>query len=201
MQQKFQRAQQAERELLMLEWLRGTCTTMLGSSAMARRSKALVAAVLMLGPQGALADEASFLRTLSGSWSGGGSYVRSGGGAPVTVTCAFETAATVSTLKMRGTCRALVVISRSISSDLVISGYNYSGRYLGPEGEANLQGQRSDNSLNLALHWDQPVRGDQDARMEVRLLTPDELTLRTLDQDALTGRSIVTTDLRLRRDK
>jgi hypothetical protein len=102
---------------------------------------------------------------------------------------------------MRGTCRALVVISRSISSDLVVSGYNYSGRHSGPEGEATLQGQHSDNSLDLALHWDQPVRGDQDARMEVRLLAPDELTLRTLDQDALTGRSIVTTDLRLRRDK
>jgi hypothetical protein len=163
--------------------------------------KTMAVAILLLCPQGALANEADFLRALSGSWSGGGSYVRPNGDTPVTVTCNFKSTATASTLIMRGTCRALVVVSRSLDAELRVSGNDYSGRYSGPEGDATLRGVRSGNSLSLTINWHQTVRGDQQARMEISMEASNELTLRTTDMDAAGQRQIVTTDIRLHRDR
>jgi hypothetical protein len=162
--------------------------------------KTLLTVSLLLAPQGALADEAEFLRALSGSWSGGGSYVRPSGNTPVTVNCQLSSTATASSLNMRGTCRALVVLARSLNAELHVTGDEYLGRYVGPEGEATLRGGRSGNSLFVDVHWHRPVRGDQQARMEISLLASSHLTLRTTDVDPAGGRAVVTTDLRLRRD-
>jgi hypothetical protein len=161
----------------------------------------ILATMILLVPQASSASEAEFLRSLSGNWSGGGSYLRPSGAIPVTVRCNFKTSATVATLQMRGTCQALVILSRSLTADLKVSGTTYSGRYSGPEGEASLQGRRSGNSLNLTIEWLQPVRGDHQARMEIELQSPDDLTMLTMDLEEPNGKSILATNLHLRRDR
>lgn len=150
--------------------------------------------------QPALADEAGFLKSIGGSWSGKGMVVTRIGSAPLNVTCKFDTSSNGTSLTMSGLCRGLVVVRRTVSADIRANGTKYSGTYLGPSGRpSSLSGSRSGNSINFAVRWSREVNGDRAAQMTIEKIGNTGLRLRTIDNDPRTGRNVVTSDIRLTR--
>jgi hypothetical protein len=163
---------------------------------------ARVVLILSIGllPSLAAADESSFLQSLQGKWTGKGTVVRRIGTSPINVTCTFALVATGPSLSMRGNCRGLLVISRAISADLRVSGARYNGIYVGPSGgRSGLSGQRQGNTIDLAVRWAKEVNGDRTANMAIQKIAGNSLNLRTIDRDPRTGKSVITSDIALRR--
>ena len=163
-----------------------------------------VRAVLTLSigllPSLAAADESGFLQSLQGNWTGKGTVIRRIGMSPINVTCTFASMATASSLSMRGNCRGLLVISRAISADIKVSGARYSGVYVGPSGgRSGLSGERQGNAIDLTVHWAKEVNGDRTASMAIQKVGDNGLNLRTIDRDPITGKSVITSDIALRR--
>ncbi len=149
----------------------------------------------------ALADEAGFLRSLRGRWSGTGTITMRIGSSPLNVSCDFETKAAGTSLAMRGSCRGLVVVRRTVSADIQASGPRYSGTYLGPSGvTSTLSGTRTRNSIDLAVRWGRETNGDRSAKMTIEKVGGNRLRLRTTDKDLNTGTDVVTSDIRLTRN-
>ncbi len=150
--------------------------------------------------QPAFADEAAFLKSIGGHWSGKGTVITKIGSAPLNVTCRFDSKSTGTSLIMSGQCRGLVVVRRAVSADIRANGANYSGTYVGPSGRSStLSGSRSGNSINFAVHWGREVNGDRAAQMTIQRIGNMGLRLRTIDQDPKTGRNVVTSDIQLTR--
>lgn len=78
-----------------------------------------------------LADDAEFLASFAGSWSGKGEFRISAGSPPMPVACAFDAATSPASLSLDGKCRGMVVISRRIGVTLKTDGEAVSGSYLG----------------------------------------------------------------------
>lgn len=145
----------------------------------------------------ALAQEAEFLRSLAGSWSGGGPVRMTTGSSPVNVSCEIEGDATDTMLSLEGTCTGLLVFQRRIAAELKADGASYSGSYVGsPRGTATLAGDRNGRTLDLDLQWP----GHPVATMELDSPTPDRMVLTTIEQDRKTGERVVTAKLELKRD-
>ncbi|MDX3925726.1 MAG: hypothetical protein QHC90_07940 [Shinella sp.] len=158
------------------------------------------AAFLLLTAGPAFADEASFLESIAGNWSGRGTVKLRIDRSPINVNCNLGSQANGPALSMSGTCRGLVVVSRSISADLRARGTRYSGTYVGPQGgRSALSGSRRGNTINLAVRWAKEVNGDHSATMTIRKTGDNRLTLTTIDKDPATGRSVVTSEINLRR--
>ena len=92
------------------------------------------------------------------------------------------------------------MVSRAIGADLKTSGARYSGSYTGAgTGKAGLNGSRSGNAINLGIRWSKDVNGDRDARLTVRKVGANGMTLTTVDVDPATGKDVVTSEINLRR--
>jgi hypothetical protein len=161
---------------------------------------AIVATSVLFATSAAHPDEAAFLNSLDGNWSGEGTVKVRTDSSPVNVTCTFDSDATASSLSLDGNCRGLVIVSRGIGADLTANGAKYSGSYVGAgTGTAGLSGNRSGNAINLGIRWAKDVNGDRDARMTVEKVGDNGMRLTTVDVDPETGKSVVTSQINLRR--
>lgn len=151
-------------------------------------------AVVMLWPSLGFATESDFLKSFEGNWNGRGMVLTRIGANPINVRCNLTFAAGSSSLSMQGNCRGLLVVRRSISADLRVSGQQrYSGTYVGPGGLASsLWGRRQGNAINLAVRWAKSVNGDRAANMTIEKIGNNRVRLQTIDRDPETGSSVVT---------
>jgi hypothetical protein len=163
-------------------------------------ARVLLVAALFSCNVSAHADEATFLKSLDGDWSGNGTVKVRVNSSPMSVSCKFSSDTTEKSLSLDGSCTGMVVFSRAISADLVTKGSAYSGSYVGAgTGPAGLNGRRSGNSINLGIRWAKEVNGDRKARMTIEKVGDDGMRLITVDTDPDTGRNIVTSKIDLRR--
>lgn len=158
---------------------------------------AALATSIAIQPAVAQAGEADFLRSLEGSWSGGGPVRMRPSSSPLNVSCSISTDATDTSLSLDGSCTGLAVFTRRIGAELRFNGGTYSGTYDGsPRGTASLAGNRSGRTLELALDW--PNR----PTASMRLASPDanRMVLTTIETHPDTGEQVVTAELELTRD-
>jgi hypothetical protein len=149
---------------------------------------------------GAFASEDDFLKSIEGQWTGGGKVLTSIGGNNVNVSCKMQSDAQSSSFSMNGTCRALAVVSRSFNAKVKAAGNSYSGNYVGVSGKpSKLVGSRAGDTIAFNVTWAQPEYGDRDAKMTIQKVGEDGLRIRTIDQDPKSGKSVVTTQLDLKR--
>lgn len=161
---------------------------------------AALLACATLFPVAAMASEADFLKSIDGQWSGGGKVLTKIGGNNVGVSCKMKSSANDSSFAMDGSCRALVVVSRSFTARVKASGTSYSGTYVGVSGKpSSLQGSRNANTINLNVTWASVIYGDNKALLTIEKVGTNGLRIRTVDRDPQSGKSIVTTDLQLKR--
>ncbi len=119
---------------------------------------------------GAHADEASFLRSLQGKFSGKGT-VRIRTSSPVmSISCTFTSDATASSLSLDGTCRALLIMTREIRADLKISGTRYSGTYIGGDMTAQISGKRRGDTVDFSMTWGRPINPQGDIRAKMTIV-------------------------------
>ncbi|OJY63765.1 MULTISPECIES: hypothetical protein [unclassified Rhizobium] len=166
-----------------------------------RRQACLLAIIAVLCAAAPVyADESGFLKPLDGHWTGTGKVVRKIGSAPINVSCKFNISAPGASISMKGNCRGLLIINRAISAQLTARGSRYSGTYTGPSGATSqLSGSRQGDTINLAVRWAKLVNGDRNANMTIRRQGNSQLTLRTIDKDLSSGKSVVTSEINLRR--
>lgn len=161
-------------------------------------ASALIAAISTA--PAAFASEEDFLKSIEGNWSGGGTVLRKLGGETIKVSCSMQSAAKSSQFSMEGDCRALVVISRGFNANVRASGNAYSGTYTGVSGKpSKLSGSRTGNRINLDVTWANEIYGDRKATMTIEKVGETGLRIRTIDKDPSSGKSVVTTQLDMRR--
>lgn len=149
---------------------------------------------------GALASEEDFLKSIEGQWTGGGKVLTKLGGNNVNVSCNMKSDANAASFSMNGSCRALVVVTRSFTANVTASGARYAGNYVGVSGKSSkLAGTRSGNTIDLDVTWANEIYGDRKAKMTIQKVGDNGLRIRTIDRDPSSGKSIVTTQLDLRR--
>ncbi|MHC2301083.1 hypothetical protein BCL32_1778 [Rhizobium mongolense USDA 1844] len=148
----------------------------------------------------ASASEENFLKSIEGQWTGGGAVLTKLGGSTVDVSCKMQSDAQSSSFSMNGSCRAFAVVTRSFTANVKASGEAYSGIYVGISGKpSKLVGSRDGNMIKLDVTWANTIYGDRQAKMTIEKVGEDGLRIRTIDQDPASGKSIVTTQLDLRR--
>lgn len=161
-----------------------------------RALSALVVAAAMAAAMPAQASEAEFLEMLEGSWAGSGSIRLKPDHDPVSVRCELSSDAAGSGLTMDGHCSAMIVMSRAIGADLSVDGATYSGTYTGsPRGPASLSGNRSGDTINLAVAWPEAGR---EASMQLSS-SDDALQIVTTEAHPETGKRVVTAQLSFER--
>lgn len=161
---------------------------------------ALIALSLAILPATSFAQEADFLNSLNGSFSGSGTARFRTSSSPFNVKCTFTSTATSTFLALEGRCRAAVVVSRTISANLKVNGSRYSGIYVGDaSGPAGLSGSRKGNAINLGVSWAKDVNGDRQAVLKVEKIGGNLVRLTITDKDPQTGNSVVTSQIDLRR--
>lgn len=149
---------------------------------------------------GAQADEGAFLKSLQGSWTGGGTVRIRAHMSPINVSCNFDSQSQGLALSMEGICRGLILISRTIDAKLRFSGSKYSGSYLGPRGgRAGLSGNRRGNAINLTIRWAKEVNGDHSANLTLQKVGMNGMRLTTVDVDPASGDKVVTSEINLHR--
>jgi hypothetical protein len=159
-----------------------------------------LAGCLLVAAGAAHADETKFLQSFKGNFAGKGTVQVTTDVPNVSVSCSFKSNATSTSLSLDGNCRGLIVVSRSISANLKVTGAKYSGVYVGSRtGPAQLNGSRSGNAINLGIRWAQEVNGDRKARMTVEKMGENGIRLTVTDTDPKTGKSVVTSRIDLQR--
>ena len=159
----------------------------------------LATSVLSFGAV-AHAGEAEFLESLDGNWSGKGTVKVRVNSSPMNVSCKFSSDATGSSLSLDGNCTGLMGFSRAIGAVIKTNGSTYSGSYVGAgTGTAGLKGKRAGNAINLGIRWAKEVNGDRSARMTIEKIGSNGMRLITVDTDLKTGKSVVTSQINLRR--
>jgi hypothetical protein len=159
----------------------------------------LVASALCLGSAAHAAD-AEFLKSLQGNWAGEGSVKVDADSSAVGVNCKFVSDTTDSSMSLDGSCTGLVVMSRDIGAKIKTDGKSYKGTYIGSStGPAGLSGKRSGNALNLGIRWAKDVNGDRSAKLRLEKVGDNGMRLTTMDTDPATGKSVVISDINLRR--
>ncbi|MER9915533.1 hypothetical protein [Mesorhizobium sp. M0035] len=160
----------------------------------------LLAGCLLTASAAAHADEANFLSSLQGNFSGKGTVKVTTDAPTVNVSCTFNSDATSSSLSLDGNCRGLVVVTRAISANLKARGAKYTGVYVGSRtGPAQLAGSRSGNAISLGLGWAAEVYGARKARVTVEKTSGDGMRLTVTDVDPKTGKNVVTSRIDLKR--
>jgi hypothetical protein len=159
----------------------------------------LVASALCVGSAAHAAD-ADFLKSLEGNWAGKGSVKVDADSSPINVNCKFASDTTESSMSLDGSCTGMVVVSRAIGADIKTDGKSYKGTYVGSStGPAGLSGKRSGNALNLGIRWAKDVNGDRSAKLRLEKVGDNGMRLTTMDTDPATGKSVVISDINLRR--
>jgi hypothetical protein len=167
---------------------------------MSRRTGVLLAAAFSSLVSAAHADDAAFLASFEGSWSGKGRFRISTTSSPMPVSCSFEAATSATSLSLDGKCRGMVVVSRRIAVMLNTDGGAVSGAYVGSTtGPAGLSGARQGDAFDLSIRWAKPVNGDQEANMKVEKVGDDGMKLVTTDVNPNTGKGVVTGEIVLSR--
>ena len=103
-------------------------------------------------------------------------------------------------LSLNGTCRAYVIMSRSISADITWDPRSgrVIGRYTGSRvGTAQLTGRQSGADFDLTITWPKPLYGDTTAQMRVTSLDPNQIRIVVLDNIGVNGPVRATTNLTL----
>ena len=163
---------------------------------------AVVASCVLLGSSfSSRSDDASYLIGFRGDWQGAG-FVKVKSSFPeVAVDCAFKSTATDTALKLDGVCKALLVIMKSVSAELVVNEEQYFGTYTGARtGPALLEGKRIGDAIDLNITWAGEVNGDRTAIMKIAKTATDQMMLSIIDIDPNTGNWITTSQFELRRD-
>jgi hypothetical protein len=146
------------------------------------------------------AEDAPFLKSLAGSWSGQGTVKVRVNAPTINVTCRFTSNTTASSLALGGKCTSLAIFSRAISADLKTNGGRYTGSYVGAgTGTAGLRGERAGDTINLGITWAKEVNGDRKAQMTLEKIGADGMRLTTVDTDPKTGKPVITSRIDLRR--
>jgi hypothetical protein len=146
------------------------------------------------------ADDAAFLASFAGSWSGEGKFRISAGSPSMPVSCTFDAQTSSTSLSLDGRCRGMVVVSRRIGVTLKAEGEGVSGSYVGSTtGPAGLSGRREGSAFDLSIRWAKAVNGDRDALMKVEKVGEAGMKLTTTDVDPKTGKSVVTGEIDLSR--
>ncbi|MES0005754.1 hypothetical protein NKJ64_11370 [Mesorhizobium sp. M0062] len=160
----------------------------------------LLAGCLVTASATADADEANFLSSLQGNFSGKGTVKVTTDAPTVNVSCTFNSDATSSSLSLDGNCRGLVVVTRAISANLKARGAKYTGVYVGSRtGPAQLAGSRSGNAIRVGIRWAAVVIGDRKAGLTVAKTSGDGMRLTVTDVDPKTGNNVVTSRIDLKR--
>jgi hypothetical protein len=163
---------------------------------MRRVASAILVSAGLLAALPAQATEADFLQTLEGNWSGGGSIRLKPEEEPVNVNCELASDAAAERLSMDGNCNAMIVMSRAIGADLSVDGETYSGTYTGsPRGPASLSGNRSGDTVNLAVAWPETGR---EASMQLSS-SGNALQIVTTEAHPETGEPVITAQLSFER--
>ena len=151
--------------------------------------------------EAARADESVFLQSLEGKWEGKGA-VRVRINAPaMTVSCAFDSSTTPSSLILEGNCTGLMVISRAVGVNLTSSGGKYTGSYTGAgTGVARLAGSRRGNAIHLGILWAKNVNGDRNAQITMRKVGNNGMVLTTTDLDPQSRKPVITSEINLVRN-
>jgi hypothetical protein len=168
-----------------------------------RRSHGLsygVVAVLCLGSTGAAT---AALDRYAGSFSASGTVLEGPNATSHQVRCRFTTSQQgTAGFSFRGTCWAYLVLSRSISADLVVDPRSgkVTGTYTGSRvGTAQLTGRQEGADFDLVIEWPKPLYGDTTANMKVVSLDPDRFRIVVTDRIGVDGPVRPTTDLTLAR--
>jgi hypothetical protein len=106
-------------------------------------------------------------------------------------------------LSFRGTCRAFLIITRSISVDLAWDPQSgrVTGTYTGSRvGTAQLSGRQMGTDLDLTITWPKPLYGDTTANLRVASVDADRLRIIVMDRIGVGGPVRATTDLALMRN-
>lgn len=160
---------------------------------------AILVSTTFAGSQAIASDEV-FLKSIEGQWTGGGTALTKLGGGNVMVTCKMRSDATTASFSMDGTCRALAVVSRSFNANVKSSGTSYSGTYTGVSGKpSRLVGARKGNTITFDVRWANVIYGDRKATMMIEKVGETGLRISTIDKDPSSGKTIVTTQLDLKR--
>ena len=130
----------------------------------------------------ATAAEKEFLNRFDGSFSGGGTVMRSGD--TNQVTCTLTGQPSDSGISISGEC-GIAGFSKQISANLRFDQKSgrYSGTYVGAAvGPAALSGRRRGDAVVLTITWPRPVNGDTKAVMTIRNSGNGELAITVTDE-------------------
>jgi hypothetical protein len=120
------------------------------------------------------------------------------------VRCRFTAARQGATnLSFSGVCRAHLIISRSISVNLVWDPQSgrVTGTYSGSRvGTAQLAGRQVGTDLDLTITWPKPLYGDTTANLRVGSADADRFRIVVMDRIGANGPVRATTDLALLRN-
>lgn len=137
----------------------------------------------------------------AGSFAASGTILEGPNANSHQVRCRFTASRQGATgLSLRGTCRAYLVLSRSISVDLTWDPRSgrVTGTYTGSRvGTAQLEGRQAGADLDLTLTWPAPLYGDTTANLRVGSLRSDRYRIVVMDRIGTTGPVRATTDLTL----
>jgi hypothetical protein len=137
----------------------------------------------------------------AGVFSASGTVVEGPAATSHQVRCRFTTAQQgTAGFSLQGTCWAYLVLSRSISANLMgdpTSG-KVTGTYTGSRvGTARLTGRQVGANFDLEIEWPKPLYGDTTATMRIVSLDPDRFRIVVTDRIGLDGLVRSTTDLTL----
>ena len=145
----------------------------------------------------------TLLDSAVGSYFGTGTIVVGPSATSHQVTCSFSaTKWGRDALGLRGNCRAYIVLTRTVSADLVLdpTAGTISGTYTGARvGTARLSGKARWSIMDMVITWPAPVYGDTTASMRIVQVDPDRLQIIVVDRIGADGPLRATTDLSLTR--
>lgn len=139
----------------------------------------------------------------TGSFAGSGTILEGPNANSHQVRCSFTASRQGETgLSLRGTCRAYLILSKSISVDLDwdprsdrVTG-TYTGSRVGP---AQLAGKQTEGGFDLTITWPKPLYGDTSANLRVASANPGRFRIIVMDRIGVNGPVRATTDLTLLR--
>ena len=152
---------------------------------------AFLAALLLIAPSLAKGSEQTdFMDSFTGQWSGGGPYKRTAGTPAVNIKCTLDGDRSGNRIRVGGTCRAAVVIKRTIAMDVTYdpASDSYGGTYKGEmDGLAKLSGKRKGDSVVFQVAWPEVLNGDRSATMTIGSGADGVLSLRMSDRTSADG--------------
>jgi hypothetical protein len=162
-----------------------------------------VVALLCLAAGGVVKAAPAALDRYTGSFSASGTILEGPSADSHHVRCRFTSLRQGATgLSLQGTCWAYLIISRSISADLVWDPRSgqVTGTYTGSRvGTAQLSGRQVGADFDLVIEWPKLLYGDTTAQMRVASLEPDRVRIVVTDRIGPNGPVRATTDLTLLR--